>query len=213
MIIISYMSITNYFNKNSEKYEHITKKSWLKIKENCYKITKKQFNELWGLHPKEHHKVVIMGKTIPIPRYQDLYSNDSIAYSFTGSKIVSKPIPHPVIEDLLKIIQNNEGNDDNKYNAVFVNWYDGGDHYIGPHSDDERDLIEGSNIYSFSFGDSRIFRITGKNNINYKKDLLLKDGMMVVMGGDFQKELKHSILKKKGSKEKRINFTVRAFTL
>lgn len=206
------MSITDYFKSIvDERTINITKNSWIKIKEDCYKISKKQFNELWELHPKEHHNVVIMGKEIPIPRYQDLYSNDPISYSFTGSTIESKPIPHPVVEDLLKIIQNIEGDEGAKYNAIFVNWYDGGEHYIGAHSDDEKDLVEGSSIYSFSFGDSRVFRITGKGNINYKKDLLLKDGMMVVMGGDFQKELKHSVLKKRGSKEKRINFTVRAF--
>lgn len=137
------MNITDYFKskviKPIERTEYITDKSWLKIKEDCYKITKKQFNELWELHPKEHHNVFIMGKKIPIPRYQALFSNKPISYSFTGSTIEAQPITHPVINDLLKIIQDMD-EDGDKYNAVFVNWYDGGDHYIGAHSDEMKKI-------------------------------------------------------------------------
>ena len=46
------------------------------------------------------------------------------------------------------------------FNGVLVNWYENGLHYIGPHSDDERQLAPGAPILSLSLGATRTLRVT-----------------------------------------------------
>lgn len=58
---------------------------------------------------------------------------------------------HKEIPDILKpyLIFCNENNDDSKceYNGILVNYYDGPEHYIRYHSDDEKELVKNSDIY------------------------------------------------------------------
>jgi len=91
-----------------------------------------------------------------------------------------------------------------------VNWYQDGTHYMGAHSDDERDLSPQAAIYSFSFGATRTFRIINKAT-SEKTDLLLKHGSLLVMGGAMQQEFKHALPATKKCKASRVNFTIRSF--
>lgn len=96
---------------------------------------------------------------------------------------------------------------------MLINWYDDGNHYIGKHSDDEKQIVPGSNIYSFSFGSSnRIFRIRDKyNKLRPFIDLEMPHGTLIIMGGDMQKGYTHEVPKSKKVKDRRINVTFRRF--
>ena len=56
------------------------------------------------------------------------------------------------------------------YKQILCNWYENGNHYIGPHSDDETQLVKNSAIYSFSFGQERDFVIKSKKRIIKDKE-------------------------------------------
>ena len=185
---------------------YITKNSWYQIIPSFYKLVEQEYDNLWNMRPIESISIPIMGKMVKIPRQQAVYGNSS--YSF--SKIVVNPLPMEnknMIEILDKI---NQYDENYQYNGIFVNWYLDGNEYIGWHSDDENDLVKGAPIYSLSFGATRKFNI----KIKKTKELIsinLEDGMLLVMGGNMQKECKHSIPKTKKCNKSRINFTVRSF--
>jgi len=129
-------------------------------------------------------------------------------YSFSGTTIKPRELTHPIMIKLLEKV--NEMEENAEYNGVFVNWYYDGEEYIGWHSDDEKDLVPSTSIYSITFGASRKFKI--KNKISKETtDFILDNGTLVIMGGDMQKEYQHCVPKTKKCKESRINLTIRSF--
>lgn len=169
------------------------------------------FQTLWDLHPSVHHEVVIYGKSIPIPRWQQAYLRD---YKFSGT--VSKILPLP---DEFKpyLSWANSLGYEGKFNAFLVNWYQDGEHYIGSHSDDETQLVPDSPIITItlcSSGEPRKFRLRNMKK-DIVKDILTPNGIVLVMGGRFQREFKHEIVKMTGAAAKkagaRISITLRQF--
>ena len=68
------------------------------------------------------------------------------------------------------------------FNGVLVNFYNNGHHYIGTHSDDEKELYLNSVIFSASLGQHCIFRIRDKNNNKQIiKNIELEDGAYILM--------------------------------
>lgn len=191
----------------------LSDKSWYKISTNFLELSTDEIRQIIDLCPTHHHIIKMFGKEVAIPRYQDLYATDTkFKYNFSGSFIPAKDITKcSVFQKALKQIKEFDTDYSAHYNAVFVNWYMNGKHYIGPHSDDEKDLVENAPIYSLSYGDVRTFRITKKLDKSWVTDIELTDGMMIAMCGEFQKEFKHEILRKPSSNKRRINLTVRAF--
>lgn len=185
---------------------NLTDNSWITIYENFYKLNDNQYNELWNLKPNEASEVIIYGKRIKVPRLDDLFGNSE--YTFSGITRQPRKLDNPILIDILDKINKLDGK--YQYNGIFVNWYENEKNYIGYHSDDERDLVKLAPIYSLSFGESRNFKL--KNNETKEVyDFLLKDGMLLVMGGACQKEFKHSIPKTTQPKKSRINLTMRSF--
>ena len=191
----------------------LNQNSWIKIQNNAFFLTPEEFDELWKLRPETSQTVIIMGKEIKIPRKQDIYGTHS--YAFSGKRLIPKPIDHPILQNILNFI--NQQDNQYQYQDIFINWYQGGE-YIGPHSDSEKDLNSSAPIYSLSFGGKRLFRIQEKSNLKptpetiIKKDILMDDGMLIVMGGKMQQEYKHSVPKLKKHQQPRINLTFRIFT-
>lgn len=72
--------------------------------------------------------------------------NFLIQIVFHNTNCISQEIPD-VLKPYLDFC--NENNDDSKceYNGILVNYYDGPEHYIGYHSDDEKELVKNSDIY------------------------------------------------------------------
>ncbi len=185
----------------------ITPNSWLDVISPTVD-TNVNFKALWKLHPDTFGQVVIYGKTISTPRWYQSYDE---VYTFSGSTHTALPLPD--ILNPVKDYVNRLGY--GTFDQTLINWYENGQHYIGAHSDDERDIKIGSPILSVSLGATRKFRIRSKETKAVVLDVDLVDGSVVVMCGTFQKELKHEIVKVNGKKGlavgPRINITFRQF--
>jgi alkylated DNA repair dioxygenase AlkB len=102
-------------------------------------------------------------------------------------------------------------------NSCLVNWYQDGEHYIGPHSDDQSQILKESEIYCISFGATRDFILEEKRTKGSpggrieKKKIVLENGTLVIMGGTTQQTHKHSIPKAKKVTQRRISITFRSF--
>ena len=116
---------------------------------------------------KEESKVMIHGQYHYIPREQSAYGDIGTYYRFAGNKVISRQWTHDncgkVILAIKKRVEKYTGK---FYNFVLINRYKDGNSYIGPHSDDERDLVEGSSIVGVSLGASRIFKFQTRTNNN-----------------------------------------------
>jgi len=177
------------------------------------------FNELWELHPETYGKVQVFGKTYSTPRYTQSYNK-----SYKFSNILHEAIETPtIIENLITYANNFVSNNlwDAKYNQCLVNWYECGKHYIGAHSDDEKQLLTVNNItsvFSYTFLDletpkldKRIFRIKPKGKGTNRLDISLENNLIIIMGGELQKHYTHQVPKTTKEVSKRINITLRTF--
>lgn len=189
------------------QYIKITESSHLGVIPIPEELMKINFDKLWEIHPPPS-SVVIFGKSIEVPRYQESYDQD---YEFSGTVRPAVPLP-----DILRPIS--EWVDSlgfGKFNQKFANWYLNGNNYIGPHRDDEKQMIPDAPIVSISLGCTRKFRIRDHKTKKIITDIDLQNGSVVIMCGDFQKELTHEIVKVNGKKGqalgKRINLTFRQF--
>jgi len=164
------------------------------------------FEEAWNLHPERRHVVMMFGKPVEVPRWQQAYG---ATYRYTGSSNTALSIPKLFVP-LLNYAKHEV---DARLNGILLNWYEGGGDYIGPHHDDTRDLIEGTPIMTVSFGESRTFRITcGKGKEKQTVDQSADNGTIFVMPWDTNQVWKHSVPKSKRYKGRRISVTFRAFS-
>ena len=185
---------------NFSKY-NLTKKTWVKYYTHI--PIEINFEELWNIHPKNKAKVIIYGKEMKTPRWQQSYGR---SYKFSGTVNESLKIPK-IIEQYIDWANKNDKSE-GKFNMALVNWYENGEHYIGYHSDDEKQLIPNSPIYCFSFGVERDFILKNKKT-NDKKIITLENKSLIIMGGTCQKTHKHSLPIRKKIKKKRISITLR----
>lgn len=198
--------IETFFNA---KATYLTPDTWIIHSRNIFPASSIFFNTLWGLKPVERPSGNICGKDVIFPRFTRAFIRN---YDFAGSLNKSMPLPE-CLKWITPIM------DQCEVNGVLLNWYDSDD-YIGPHSDDEKDLVKGHPIISISLCDSmehfRRFRLRSRTNGD-STVLDLKNGDIVIMGGNCQKTHKHEIMKsrKKYSNERkgrRINITLRKFS-
>lgn len=169
------------------------------------KLSDNDFESLWEQHPKNYTSIKMCGKDVLLPRYQKTYLKN---YRFSGQEEESSielPLEIQKIFEWAKKITP-------ELNSCLVNWYEP-KHYIGLHSDNTKPLIKNSDIYSFSFGQTREFIIQDKKTkIN---DIIeVKNNSLVVMSGTLQDTHKHSIKKLgvralKENKGNRISVTFR----
>ena len=168
------------------------------------KISKTKYEELWNMHPENFGQIKIFNKLINTPRWFQNYGHN---YNFSNMDHSCQEIPE-ILQPFINFVNKSEPTIN--YNGILVNWYENGSHYIGKHSDDEKDLIPISPIYCFSFGSERNFIIESKSNKDNKYKYKLLNNSLIVMGGDCQKYYKHSIPKSK-TNDSRISITIRAF--
>jgi alkylated DNA repair dioxygenase AlkB len=185
-------------------------------------ISKTEFDEFWNEKPTERHKIMMYGSLVDCPRYQAVYGHGP-GYKFSGTLLKAQEGPMPdIVNRCIEVSR--ELYPDFNWNGALVNWYPDGSSYIGSHSDDEKDLVSGAPILSFSFGETRIFRIrkkigpgpgTGQDRPAGPAmgpiDIETLHGSMIAMCGSMQKEFKHEIVKTSRPKGPRINVTVRCF--
>lgn len=213
------MDIRNYFKPlkmndgikfKSRKYQ-LDEECW--IEQDCLPTSLKDmynFDNLWRLHPEEYGVVSYMGKVVKTPRWQQTYLRD---YFFSGCahKALKLPVEfQPFLEWANTIAPNNM-----KFNQVLVNWYANGNHYIGPHTDSEKQLVDFSPVLSLSLGQERIFRIRDISTNKRIMDIQMPSDTYVMMCGKMQKKYLHEVPKVSGKKGdemgKRINITFRVF--
>jgi len=178
--------------------------------------------QLWNLRPPEKGKIVMMGKVIETPRWQQSFG---LPYRFSGVLHKEKPIPNLV----QKYLDYANTTDYSKkfgtgFNMCLINWYENGSHYIGYHSDEApgaTGLLHSSSgeavVFSISFGQNRDFSLQPtKPGLDFSSlKIPMPHGTVVVMGGKCQKTHKHSVPKVSGQKALqmtyRINLTFRIF--
>lgn len=187
----------------------LSSKSWLEIHTDVLECGKVAFKELWDCHPKEHGEVVVFGKTHKVPRWMALYGTGT--YTFSGQTLPGNPEIPALVERCFEFAK--LAYPGHTWNGALVNWYNDGNHYIGKHSDDERDLTPGAPILSFSFGGERIFRIAPRKSCTdgEKCDLPTKHASLIAMCGAMQREFTHEVPRTKKYVARRINVTIRSF--
>jgi alkylated DNA repair dioxygenase AlkB len=181
--------------------------------------------EMLALRPSDPGKVMMFGSVVDTPRHHQAYGQD---YNFSGVHHPAVAVPAPVAElmDWANAQRHEwrtpagssssssvDGSEAPLFSSALVNWYMHGQHYIGPHRDDERALHFLSPIFSASLGETRVFRIRDWKTKAVVRDVELRDGDFVVMGGRMQSEFTHEIVKVNGAKGllmgPRVNITFR----
>lgn len=191
-------------------YLNDDKSSWLILIKEYFKNVEIDFDLLWNLHPEEYNTIRFFDKEIKLPRYTNNYGVD---YRFSGTIHKASSTPNEIniiMQNLQKIVM---GNNKSLLNGCLVNWYADGNHYIGPHSDSERGIYSNSPILTLSLGATRTFKLIPKEFIStqYRKDLKVNNGDLLIMGGTTQSTHKHTIPKTKKCKDRRISITMRCF--
>lgn len=167
------------------------------------RFTEERFEEAWEMHPPVFHDIMIHGKLVPTPRWQQAFGRD---YHYTGQVNRALPIP-PLLEPLLTWSQAIDG----RLNGLLLNWYDGSQgHYIGKHRDSISNLCKGAPIVTISFGETRIFRLRPHKETG-SIDFPATDGTVFVMPYETNRTWTHEIPKSKRCTGRRISVTIRAF--
>jgi alkylated DNA repair dioxygenase AlkB len=163
------------------------------------------FEEAWGLHPADKHVIHMPGGPVETPRWQQAYGAD---YRYTGRVNRALPVPSllvPVREWVRETV-------DPRMNALLLNWYEGPGHYIGPHHDDERDMVAGTPIVTVSFGETRVFRLTrGAGTDKVTRDFPAENGAVFALPFETNRVWKHAVPKAARYTGRRISVTLRAF--
>ncbi|QSX39894.1 alpha-ketoglutarate-dependent dioxygenase AlkB family protein [Shewanella cyperi] len=164
---------------------------------------------LWaeaGTYPFESPSIRVYGKWHPIPRQQVWFADPGCDYVY--SSLLVKALPWPPLAARLRAKL--EWELGFVSNGVLVNRYRSGEDAMGFHSDDEPELVPGSDIASITLGASREFvlkdKLTGR-----RLSLVLNSGDLLLMHHPMQQHWQHGLPRCKGVGE-RLNFTFRLLT-
>jgi len=170
--------------------------------------------ELWAAQPTAREHFEMYGRTVPVPRYVRLYSQDPLTVHVGGSDFEAVQLGSGTPGFLARVLA---GAPACGYNSVVANWYPEGSDYIGWHGDKEKQIdSDAAPIVSLSFGASRRFQVRHEATHRMVFDDVLADGDCVVMGGaGFQQKYKHRlpkmVAKKDGEVAPRMNLTLRKY--
>ncbi len=167
-------------------------------------LTRVQFEDLWSLHPEAFHEILIHGRLVKTPRWQQAYGKD---YHYTRQTNFALPIP-PILKPLLDW---GKAAIDARLNGVLVNWYDSGfRHYIGRHRDSTSGMIDGAPIVTISLGADRIFRLRPWKEEGIR-DFPASNGTVFVMPYETNQHWTHEVPHRAKDHGRRISVTIRAF--
>jgi alkylated DNA repair dioxygenase AlkB len=217
-------------NKQKKIVHYVDKKKGLNMVYIPSFFNKRQSNLLFNnlekeveYNNKQDSMVTIFGKKIPIPRLQVGYGDEKLSYSFSNVTVNAKPWT-PTLSIIKERIENfmlenysdiYGGDNCNDINYVLVNRYANGNEYIGPHRDKEKELGKTPIIISLSLGAEREFHLRYDNPLNTSDKaedikLLLEHGSLLLILHPTNKFWKHSVPKRLGIKNPRINLTFRS---
>ena len=167
-------------------------------------VSDAQFDELWKLHPTGYLTIMLHGRSVRTPRWQQAFGMD---YHYSGQ--LNKALPTPVtLQPLLEWTREHICAD---LNGVLLNWYDGTlGHYIGAHRDSTVGIVAGTPIVTLSFGEDRKFRLRPWKGRGFI-DFFAKHGIVFVMPSQTNQAYTHEVPHPLRSKGRRISLTFRAF--
>lgn len=173
----------------------------------AHELREQLFTELYDQLAWHEEKIVIYGKAIKVPRLVCWYGDKNAVYRYSG--VTHQPLPWlPVLRDLKHAVEARTGE---KFNSVLANLYRNGVDSMGWHADKEKELGPEPCIASLSLGAERIFKLRHNKlkGEQFSHDILLKNGSLLVMSGSLQKNWRHSVPKRTGLEQARINLTFR----
>ena len=176
-------------------------------------------------------KVLVYNKNITNPKYNEIitnrwfksylntpkipnYINKSYMFSGYEKKEVEEKLPNifnPIYQFFKRI--------DNRYNQVVINYYEREHDSIALHSDWDDNMINNYEISILTVNKNnnknRYFSIVSKNN-NQNNNFIkveLYNGLIITMGGNFQKNYRHGIQKisESNALNQRLGITFRQF--
>lgn len=152
----------------------------------------------------ESGEIKIFGKIYLTPRLEAFYAENGLHYSYSGKKLKTNSFT----PDLLEIKNRLEQEFDLDLNSVLANLYRDGKDSNGWHADNEKELGKNPVIVSLSFGLERRFDLK-HTMTKEKRSFDLKNGSLLIMGGEMQHFWKHQIAKTKKADGPRVNLTFR----
>ena len=144
---------------------------------------------------------------ITIPRRQTAYGDPGTSYTFAGCVVPARPWI-PLLSTLREVLSVRTGETPN---FVLINYYRSGQDCIGWHADDERDLGDAPTILSLSLGATRDFQFRHRAAFPRPGQparrpelqtvtLPLRSGSLLIMRDPTNKEWKHQLPRRGGSK-------------
>lgn len=166
------------------------------------------FDSLWALRPEERDAFRTPGgRTVLIPRWQAAFGAD---YGFAGMMLVADPVPE-LLQPTLGYVRDAVG--EPRLNGIVLSFYEGPNHHIGLHSDEDRALFPGSPIVIVSFGEERKLRLRPKPGLGLANpdDFPAPPGSLHVIPWETNRAWKHAVPKSRKYLGRRVSATFRAF--
>lgn len=165
------------------------------------------FHTLIYTVPWRQDTITIFGHVHALPRLQQWYGD--APYTYSG--IAMKPLPWtPELLDVRRKVETLLGV---LFNSCLVNLYRNGDDTVGWHSDDEPELGDAPVIASVSLGAERDFALRHKRHRDLKRPIALPHGSLLVMSGTTQRDWEHTLPRRKGLSQCRVNLTFRTIAV
>ncbi|MEC4728536.1 alpha-ketoglutarate-dependent dioxygenase AlkB [Shewanella sp. D64] len=151
--------------------------------------------------------VQVFGQSHVIPRSQAWFGDLGCHYFYSGLFI--EALPWPKYAHKLRVMLHRDFGFIS--NGVLVNHYVDGTQSMGWHSDDEPEIVSGSDIASLTLGASRDFFLRHKETLE-KVKLTLDSGDLLLMHWPMQQSWQHSLPKRMGVHKPRVNYTFRSLS-
>lgn len=148
----------------------------------------------------------IAGQERLVPRLQCWMGDHGSLYGYSGMRLEPEPWNNTVLEIRKQV----ESLVSESFNSVLLNLYRSGQDSVSWHADDESELGKDPLIASVSLGVERTFELRHKHDKSHpKRQILLPNGSILLMGKGCQDNWLHQLPKVKGLEEPRINLTFR----
>lgn len=168
------------------------------------------FRTLHGTVNWRQDTILFYGKTHTLPRLQQWYGDPGLTYAWSGIRMMPEPWSATLLEAKRKVEEMAEA----KFNTVLLNLYRNGEDIVAWHADDEKDLVPNAAIASVSLGAERDFVLRHRTRKDVKDVAIpMTHGSLLLMAGTTQQAWLHSLPRRKGVKEPRINLTFRSVAL
>ncbi|WP_300438645.1 alpha-ketoglutarate-dependent dioxygenase AlkB [Christiangramia sp.] len=164
------------------------------------------YHHLWNYTGWKQDTIKLFGKELLQPRLSILFGEAGKVYKYSGLRM------HPQeFSEELKMIQTRCETlfAPVKFNVCLANLYRDGNHSMGWHADDEKELGVNPVIASISLGAERIFHLKHTKIKTARYKIRLQHGSLLLMKGTTQEFWKHQLPKTRKIDSPRINLTFR----